>query len=225
LGERVNFFGFGYEGEFAGSLQIQDLPGQLTTAIGEFSAVNGRYQAYGQRLDIEQGSILFTGGPIANPGLDLRAVRHIGDVTAGIKVLGSLKDPQIELFSVPTMGQTDALSYLILGRTLETSTDSEGAMMANAALALGLSGGDQIARTLGDRFGFDEMRVESNDTGEQASLVIGRYLSPRLYISYGVGIIDAYNTFNVRYQISDKWQLKGENGEYQGADLLYSIER
>jgi translocation and assembly module TamB len=98
-------------------------------------------------------------------------------------------------------------------------------MLANAALVLGLNGGDRLARTLGDRFGFDEMHVESNDNGNQASLVIGRYLSPRLYISYGVGLVDALNTFNVRYRISDKWQLKAENGEYQGADLLYTIER
>ena len=225
LGERVNFFGFGYEGRFSGSVLIEDVSGQLTTATGELNAIEGRYRAYGQRLDIEQGRLLFTGGPVSNPGLDLRAVRHIGEVTAGIKVLGSLRQPQVDIFSVPAMGQTDALSYLLLGRASESSSGTEGVMMANAALALSLSGGDRLARTLGDRFGLDEMRVESNDTGAQASLVIGRYLSPKLYISYGVGLIDAYNTFNVRYQITDKWQLKGENGEYQSADFLYTIER
>ncbi|MBL7003881.1 MAG: translocation/assembly module TamB domain-containing protein [Gammaproteobacteria bacterium] len=97
--------------------------------------------------------------------------------------------------------------------------------MAKAALALGLSGGDRIARTIGDRFGLDEMRVESNDSGDQASLVIGRYLSPRLYVSYGVGLIESVNTLSVRYKISEKWQLKAESGEYQGADILYTFER
>jgi translocation and assembly module TamB len=69
------------------------------------------------------------------------------------------------------------------------------------------------------------MRVESSEGSEQASLVMGRYLSPKLYVSYGVGLIEAFNTFTVRYQISDKWQLKGESGEYHGADILYTIER
>ncbi len=225
LSERVNFYGFGFEGRFGGSLLLTDKPGQLTTATGELTIPEGRYRAYGQRLEVEHGRLLYTGGPLTNPGLDLRAVRHINSVTAGIKLRGSLNQPQIELFSIPAMGQTDALAYLLLGRPIEKASGEEGAMMAKAALALGLGGGDRLARTLGEQFGLDEMRVESSDRGDQASLVVGRYLSPRLYVSYGVGLIEAFNTLTVRYQITDKWQLKSETGEYQGADILYTIER
>lgn len=225
LGERVDFYGFGFEGRFGGSLLLIDKPGQLTTATGELSIPEGRYRAYGQRLDVEHGRLLFTGGPLSNPGLDLRAVRHVNDVTAGLKVRGSLSQPQIELFSIPAMGQTDILSYLMLGRPIESASGEDGAMMAKAALALGLSGGNQLARSLTDQFGLDEMRVESSDQGDQASLVMGRYLSPRLYVSYGVGLIEAFNTFTVRYQITDKWHLKAESGGQQGADILYTIDR
>ena len=97
--------------------------------------------------------------------------------------------------------------------------------MGQAALALGLAGGDTLARTVGDRFGLDEVRVESNDTGDEASLVVGTYLSPKLYVSYGVGLMDSLNTLNLRYQLSNRWQLEVESGEYQGADLFYTIER
>lgn len=225
LGERVHFYGFGFEGRFGGTLLLAERPGQVTRATGEISIPEGRYRAYGQWLDVEHGRLLYTGGPLANPGLDLRAVRHIGEVSAGIKVRGTVHQPQLELFSIPAMGQTDTLSYLLLGGPMENASGEEGAMMAKAALALGLSGGDRIARILGDRFGLDEMRVESSESGDQASLVMGRYLSPRLYISYGVGLLEAINTLTVRYKISDKWQLKAESGEYQGADLLYTIER
>ena len=161
---------------------------------------------------------------MTNPGLNLRAVRKTNDVTAGIRVKGSLNQPLLELFSTPAMGQTDTLSYLMLGRPMETASGEEGAVVAKAALALGLSGGDRLARLLGDRFGLDEMRVESG-SNDQASLVVGRYLSPRLYIGYGVGLIEAINTFSLRYKISDKWQLKAESGETQGADFLYTIDR
>ena len=225
LGDRVDFYGFGFEGRFGGSLLLIDKPGQLTTATGELTIPEGRYRAYGQRLEVEHGRLLFTGGPLSNPGLDLRAVRHINDVTAGLKVRGSLSQPQIELFSIPAMGQTDTLSYLMLGRPIENASGEEGAMMAKAALALGLSGGNQLARSLTDQFGLDEMRVESSDKGDQASLVMGRYLSPRLYVSYGVGLIEAFNTFTVRYKITDKWQLKAESGGQQGADIMYTIDR
>ncbi len=225
LGERVYFYGFGFEGRLGGSLLLEDEPGQLTAATGEITIPEGRYRAYGQRLDVEDGRLLYTGGPLSNPGLDLRAVRNVGNVTAGLKVGGSFNQPKIDLFSIPAMGQTDTLAYLLLGHPIENTSDEEGAMMAKAVLALGLSGGDRLARSLGNRFGLDEMRVESSDGGDQASLVMGRYLSPKLYVSYGVGLIEAINTFNVRYQISDKLQLKGESGEHQGADFLYTIER
>ncbi len=225
LGKRVNFYGFGFEGLLGGSLLLEDEPGQLTKATGEINIPEGRYRAYGQRLEVEQGRLLFTGGPLTNPGLDIRAIRRVENITAGVKVRGSLNQPKLELYSNPAMGQTDVLAYLLLGRPLESASSSEGAMMTNAALALGLSGGDRIARLLGDKFRLDEMRVESSDSGNQASLVMGRYLSPRLYISYGVGIIDAINTLSARYQISDKWQIKAESGEYQGADILYTIKR
>jgi len=55
--------------------------------------------------------------------------------------------------------------------------------------------------------------------------VVGRYLSPRLYVSYGVGLVEAFNTLTLRYKISSQWQIKAESGEYQGADILYTIER
>ena len=97
--------------------------------------------------------------------------------------------------------------------------------MGHAALALGLAGGDTLARTVGDRFGLDEFRVESNDTGDQASLVIGSYLSPKMYVSYGVGMMDAINTINLRYQLSHRWKLEVESGEFTSADVFYTIER
>lgn len=225
LGNRVNFYGFGFEGRFGGNLLLEDEPGQSTRATGEINIPEGRYRAYGQRLDIEQGSFIFSGGPVTNPGLDVRAVRHINEVTVGVKLRGNLKNPQVELFSNPAMGETDTLSYLLLGRPMEGASSEDGNMMAQAALALGLSGGDRIARSLGNRFGMDEMRVASNDTGDQASLVLGRYLSPKLYVGYGVGILKATNTFSLRYQISKHWLLKGESGETSGMDILYTIDR
>lgn len=225
LGDRVSFYGFGFEGRLAGNLLLEDEPGQLTKATGEVTIPEGRYRAYGQRLEIEQGRLIFTGGPVTNPGLDLNAVRTIGDIIAGVKARGSLKKPEVEIYSIPAMGQTDVLSYLLLGRPMESTSTEEGEMMSKAVLALSLSSGDYLARNIGDKFGLDEMRIENTDGSDQASLIIGRYLSPKLYVSYGVGLIDAVNTTSLRYQLSNKWQIKGTSGEEQSADLLYTIER
>ena len=224
LGNRVTFYGFGFEGRIAGDLLLIDEPNKPSIGVGELNVAEGRYRAYGQRLDIERGRLLFASSPLNNPGLDLRAVRKVQDVTAGITVSGTLRAPTFSIFSTPAMGQTNALSYLILGRPLDQKSDSDSTAVANAALALGLSGGDFLVRKIGDRLGLDEVRVESSDAGE-ASLIMGRYLSPRLYISYGVGVIDAVNTLNLRYEISQHWQLTAESGNALGADIQYTIER
>jgi translocation and assembly module TamB len=225
LGERVTFFGYGFEASLGGNLIIEENPGMPTRGTGEITIIEGRYRAYGQNLDIENGRLLFTGGPVDNPGLDIRAVRKTRDVTAGIAVTGRLQQPRLDLFSIPALGQTETLSYLLTGRPLESATSGEGDMMANAALALGLSGGDRIARSLSDRFGLDEMRVDTSGGGDQASLVVGRYLSPRLYVGYGVGLIESINTLNLNYRITDHWELEAESGKNQGADLFYRFER
>jgi len=73
MGERVHFNGFGLEGRLNGQVLIEESPGLPTRASGEISIVEGRYRAYGQRLLIEQGSLLFTGGPVVSPGVDARA--------------------------------------------------------------------------------------------------------------------------------------------------------
>ena len=225
LGERVTFYGYGFEGRLGGRLLIEDVPGQLSTGTGEIIVHEGRYRAYGQHLNIEDGRLLFTGSSLDNPGLDVRAIREVYEVTVGLHVQGRLKQPKVELFSNPAMDQTDMLSYLVLGRPMETTNSSDSAMMAQAALALGLAGGDSIAREVGDQFGLDEMRVESSSEGDQASLVVGRYLSPDLYVSYGVGLVETMNTLRLRYRLAERWHVQVESGEYQGADLLFTIER
>ena len=175
LGDRVTFYGYGFEGRIGGNLVISDKTHEATVATGELNTQDGRYRAYGQRLDIQNGRIIYANSPLDNPGLDIRAVRTVGDIQAGIQLQGTLRHPRTELYSLPAMSQSDALAYLVLGHPLERTTSSEeGQLMAQAALALSLQGGDYLARSLGDRFGFEEMRIETSDTGEQASLVIGR---------------------------------------------------
>jgi len=55
--------------------------------------------------------------------------------------------------------------------------------------------------------------------------MLGKYLSPRMYISYGVGLFDHLSTFRIRYNLTKRWVVQTESGTASGADLLWSIER
>lgn len=225
LGDDVEIDVLGLEAEPRGSLLLIEEPGQPTAGIGEIDLAGGTFQAYGQDLTIERGRLSF-GGPIDNPRVDLRAYRKCKDGTvAGLEAEGPLDHPVITLWSEPAMDQTNQLSYLLLGRPIDQASQSEGSLVTNAATSLGLKGGNMLAERLAARFGLEEARIETGDGLEEASLVLGKYLSPRLYVAYGVGLFEAANTLRIRYLLSSKWTLEATTGAATAADLLYTIER
>lgn len=226
LGDDVNMNVLGLKAKPTGSILIVEEPGKVTRGTGELELKEGTFKAYGQDLTIERGRVIFAGGPINNPGLDVRAFRRADDGTvAGINAKGTLETPEVTLWSDPPMGQSEALAYLLLGRPLNQASPQEGDRLANAATSLGLRGGNLLAKKLAARFGLEEARIESDGSLDQASLVVGKYLSPRLYVTYGIGLFDAVNTFRIRYLLDDQWTLQAESGEGTSADILYVVER
>ncbi len=226
LGEDVEVRAFGLVAEPSGSLLLVEEPGRPTTAIGEIEVDRGTFKAYGQDLTIERGRLVFAGGPLSNPGVALRASRRADDgVVAGIEARGRLQAPEVALWSEPSMGQTEQISYLLLGRPLARATPAEGSLVANAATALGVRGGNLIAKRVAARFGLEEARIETEGTLEEASLVLGRYLSPRLYVTYGIGLFEPVNTLRLRYLLDEHWTLQAETGAGTSADVLFTTER
>ncbi len=225
FGDQVSFEGFGLTGKVAGDIAVTEEPQKATTGRGELRIAEGKYQAYGQKLEIERGRLLFVGGPIDNPGIDARAVRRVGDVLAGIKVVGTLKSPELTLFSEPPMPDSQTLSYLLLGRPTEEASVSDGRLLMAAASALELTGGEFLAKSIGAQFGLEEISIEPGTTSEGAALVIGKRLSPSLYVNYSVGLFEQINLLRIKYQINKRWAVQTESGTYTGADLLYGIER
>jgi len=98
-------------------------------------------------------------------------------------------------------------------------------LIREAALALQIAGGGYVGRQLGDRLGVDTVTIEAGDTPEETSVVFGEYISPRLFISYGIGLFEGTNVFRMRYEISSRWFLEAQTGPRSGADFIYNLER
>ena len=229
LGEKVRFEGFGLEARLAGEVTVVEKPGEPTTASGEIRVAEGRYQAYGQNLDIQRGRLVFAGGPLTQPGLDVRAVRKPTEgVTVGVRAKGTLRQPDFSLFSDPSMSQSEQLAYLVLGRSLGESTSAENSALSKAAIALGMRGGNFLADRFGGALGVDEIGIQSapGESTEQAALVVGKYLAPKLYVIYGIGLIEPVSTLRLQYALTSKWKLVTESTALQsGGDVIYTIER
>ncbi len=234
LGDDVSINGFGFSGKLGGNLSIGQSPGKPVLASGELNVVDGEYRAFGQGLVIDRGQLLFAGGSIDNPGLNIRALRRpAADIVVGVNVGGKLQQPTVEIFSEPLMSSSNQLSWLVLGRPFESTDGAESDYITQAALLLGIRGGDYLAKGLGDKLGVDTIGIETG-TGEaggasdvnQAALVIGKYLTPRLYVSYGVGLLESISTVKLRYQFNDRWNVVTESSPLaSGGDLNFSIER
>ena len=226
LGDSVSFSGFNFDAELDGALVILETPMRPTRASGAVIIEQGAYKAYGQDLSVSQGRVQFAGGPVDNPGLSIRASRTADDGTvAGLQIGGTLKAPIVTIWSEPSMSQNSALHYIVTGRAPGEGSGADGSLLSRAASSLGLRGSNVLASSLGQGFGLDEARIESEDGFHEASFVAGTYLSPSLYVSYGIGLFDPISTLRLRYLLSKKWTLQAETGAETGADLLYRIER
>jgi translocation and assembly module TamB len=226
LGDNVRVNSFGLRATLEGGVTVITRPGDVARGDGAIRVKEGEYKAFGQFVRIVRGVLSYEMTPLNEPTLDLVAEREIRreDVTVSLNVRGTLADPFITLSSVPAMSQNEALSYLLTGRSINTLQSGETASIDRAAESLALSGGGLLLGGIGARVGLDEVTVEQ--TGEDdTSVVLGKYLSPNLFVSYGISIAEAINTIKLRYTISRNWSLKAEAGLEQSADVEYRIER
>ncbi len=221
LGDSVSFRGFGFSANLEGSFLVVDRPDHATTGTGTITISRGRYRAYGQDLRIDQGRVIFN-GPIDNPGLDIQAYREARDRTiAGLNIRGSLQQPEVSVFSNPSMSQSEAMSYIMFGRPLQQGNTSEQNRMSDAATSLG---GDMLAQSLGAKVGL-EAGIEQGSDPNDAALVAGTYLSPHVFVAYGVGLFERVNIFRVRYEFNRRWSVQAESSQESSADLFFTFER
>ena len=196
--------------------------------------MDGTYKAYGQNLQIERGQLLFASTPIDNPGLNIRAVRKINPNSTiddgqevGLLIAGTAQRPSITVFSNPVMQQSDALSYLITGKPLSDVKGGEGSAVSSAAQALGSAGGNMLAKSIGTRLGVDDIGVSSSDAlNGNSAFTVGKYLSPRLYLSYGIGLFESGQVITLRYKLTQRWNIEAQNAtDFNRASLNYRYER
>ena len=253
LGNHVLITYLGLNAQLAGSVNLKDSTNRATTASGQLYVKKGRYIAYGQNLNIEHGQLLFTGGPITNPGLSIQASKAVGTVTessntltgrkgyistdtkVGVRVHGTIKSPELTLFSEPSgLSQSQVLSNLVLGKSLD-QVDNNTDLLFNAMSGLGLNPtqGKMLKEQLQHSLGLDELSIQSGETYDpkqqavvqNTSLTLGKRLSPRLLLSYSVGLMQPINILNITYQINKKWLLRSQTDlDSSGIDLMYSIE-
>jgi translocation and assembly module TamB len=226
LGKKVTFEGFGLKTGLTGGLLLnQSLgadPGRVSGS-GVVSLRDGQFSAFGQKLAIERGSLLFS-GVVTDPGLDVKASRDIDyegrEVTVGVLLSGRLSRIETRVFSEPAMGELDALSYLTTGKPLSAAGAGDRFSVSSAAISLGLNQALPVVQQLGIKV--DEVGIDTTEAGGTA-VVVGEQLGKNLFIRYSYGVFDKLGTVKATYKLGRRVSIEGSSGEEQALDLIYSV--
>jgi translocation and assembly module TamB len=216
---------------------------------GQIQVVQGRFKTYGVDLDITRGRLYYAGGPLAEPTLDVLAIRQVGEVKAGVTVTGPLTAPVTALYSDPAMPDEDKLSYIVLGHALGAA-GGEGADLLGRAAGYLISKGQSavLQDKLKSRLGLSTLDIRTTPGEDprlmgykplvsssaaanaeavpaaQAMMTLGKYLTPRLYVSYGRSLFTGGNLFLLRFDLQKHVQAEAQTGAESGVDLYYKLE-
>jgi translocation and assembly module TamB len=223
LGDSVSLAAFGLTTGLEGTVRIAGGSKSPYTGSGRLTLRDGRYKAYGQNLQIEQGQLIFN-GPLDNPSLDIRATRTANDdVVAGIHLTGTPKQLRSEVYSEPPLADAEALSYLLTGRSLVNASTEQGNMLDQATFALGLTTAGAVASRIRGDLGLETLGVRGG-SGEQ-QFVAGKRLGTRLFVEYAYGIVDNLGTLLLRYQLNKRLVVESRSGTISNVDIVYSVKK
>jgi translocation and assembly module TamB len=92
--------------------------------------IRGKVDVYGPTLRITNGTVSFPDVPADNPLLNIRAGRDIYGNTqirsAGVQVIGSLRHPVLEAYTVPVTNEDRAWALLVTGNDFDQSQGVSG---------------------------------------------------------------------------------------------------
>lgn len=225
-GDNVQVNAFGLKGKVEGRLRVQDLPSKPVIGDGTLQVKEGSFSIYGRELRIATGRLLFSGGPLDNPGIEVRAENVSTRVTTGVQVSGFLSEPEISFYSTPPMKEEEIIARLLTDTSLIGSSSEGGGFLGGVTEDTGLEKLSATVQGVRESLHVDDIRIETGKASEDLSLVIGTWLTPSLYISYGKNLLKESGSFNTRYLLGRGFFMETETGSTQsGVDLKYEIER
>ena len=225
-GDDVQVDAYGLKGVITGKLTINGQPGRPQTANGTLSVQNGSFTTYGQRLRIDLGRLHFAGGPLTNPGIELRREKKNDRVTTGVLVSGFLQKPEMQFYSSPALQQSAIITSLLESTAIGGETRQDTGFIGTAANRVGLGGMVPFLQGLKQLTMIDEIKLDTGDDYDSVSLVFGSWLTPDFYASYGKDLANESGRFNTRYTLGNGFSFLTETGEANsGGDIKYEFER
>lgn len=221
-GDAVYFTGMGLNGRITGDVRYLRRENGLQEIFGELGIRDGEYRAFGYNLTIDRGSAIFAGSP-SNPGLDIVAERRLlSDERIPVLISGTLEEPVLTLPQASDDAQGDAFAKLLTGRSVGEG-NGEGVVTDQVAMmSVGLA--ENVTQNLAQSLGFDSGGLRTDGDLESTSLYVGKQVTDRLFVGYGIGLVTPDHTVNLRFKLNKNWSIEASSGRESGADIIYNYE-
>jgi translocation and assembly module TamB len=183
------------------------LSGSLSADRGTYALAAGPVQ---RQFQVQSGRITFFGTPDFNPEIDVTALYNVkqtkrADIAVQARIFGNFYPaPALTLSSSdPTIGSSDLVSYLVIGRPSAELNNSDDPSLRKAVDAILPSLGAYGSQQLGAQFGsfVDMFQIQSGSLGDQATsqydvgnllrttrLGAEKQISDRLFLSVSTGL-------------------------------------
>ncbi|MDE1005055.1 MAG: translocation/assembly module TamB domain-containing protein [Paraburkholderia fungorum] len=221
LGNSFRFRGMGADLGLTGTITAMSAPNLPLRAVGNVRVTQGStYTAFGRKLNIENGFFTFN-GPVANPGINILAMRRNQQIEAGVQVTGTVQFPVAKLVSEPTVPDNEKLSWLLFGHGTDQGNNlGQQSTMTTALALLGSASGKRIAQT----FGLDEFSIGRSEVGltDPQVVMVSKAINEWLVVGYEQGLQSASNAIKATVNLTRYWSVAAYGGTFDGVELLYT---
>jgi translocation and assembly module TamB len=221
LGDSFRFRGQGADLGLSGTITAMSAPNLPLRAVGNVRVTQGStYTAFGRKLNIENGFFTFN-GPVANPGINILAMRRNQQVEAGVQVTGTVQFPVAKLVSEPNVPDNEKLSWLLFGHGTDQGNNlGQQSTMTTALALLGSASGKRIAQT----FGLDEFSIGRSEVGltDPQVVMVSKAINEWLVLGYEQGLQSASNAIKATVNLTRYWSVAAYGGTFDGIELLYT---
>lgn len=191
--------GYGMDGFATGKLAVKSPYNSATKLMGNLSLL-GKFETYGQKFQIKKGNLIYNNDLVYAPRLDILTERYIEaeDITVGLEITGSAINPKTRTVSNPSMTDSEALSWLLFGQGISKVSASQAQSINSKSLALN-AGGNLLVGSIGKSIGLDEASITESRALGDSTLTIGKQISPKLFVSYGVSLLGIGQIITLKY--------------------------
>jgi len=216
--------------ELAGKVGMNYERGSLLLS-GNLEVRQGTFYYLYKSFEVVEGKFNFNESPEINPNIDVKAITLISSRSNGnqeqdtvfLVVSGTMKTPEFDLYSKPSLSKAEIMTLLSLNLGWEDLTSVKPIGQSVTETAFNYWVRQTLNRRLKEEFGIDVLEMQRGS--EHYEFVVGKYVTDKLFVkagtdiqSYGISEIEA------EYKLKKWGYLKAERDFLGKTRFLFNLQ-